>query len=272
MSEGRLGRPGVLLAVFALTLAACNGADSVSETTGDATSTTRDSSQRSTTTTTVERSTTTTSTTTTSAPGSTTTTTSTQSEAPPPDLGDGMIGVVGCSNTGQAVEGYHDVSDVDLLTPGDLGGGAISLWGDPSNGDYSTYWSLYDTRRPADGYAGTWVQLCIRTVEHQGAFDTDEQQWVTHIVEQIEVRDPGIPIWISPLNFYADGVVCESVGVEGPAIAAESADWAAAALDGVFRGPDLGPLEQSDLGVRDNCHPGREGRAKLGAQLSAFFD
>ncbi len=196
-------------------------------------------------------------------------------ETPPetqPDPGDGMIGVVGCSNSGDAVEGYHDVSSLGLLTPGELGGGAISLWGDPSNNGYSTYWGFYDARRPAEGYAGTWVQLCIRTSEHQGAFDADEQQWVTHIVEQIQARQPGIPIWISPLNFYADGVVCESVGVDGPAISAETADWASAALPGVFRGPDLGPLTESDLGVRDNCHPGKDGKLLLGSQLAAFFD
>ena len=266
MVEGRLGRPGILLAVFAVMLAACNGADDASETTSDVTSTTRDTSQRSTTTT-EGRSTTTTS----SAPESTTTTTSNLSGTPP-DLGDGILGVVGCSNTGQSVDGYNEVSDAGLLTTGDLGGGSISLWGDPSNGDYATYWSFYDTRRPAEGYPGTWVQLCIRTSEHQGAFDSDEEQWVTHIVEQIHARDPGIPIWISPLNFYADGVVCEAVGVEGPEISAETADWAASALAGVLRGPDLGPVEESDLSVRDNCHLGRDGRALVGAQLSAFFD
>lgn len=200
-----------------------------------------------------------------------TTTTSNVSETPP-EIGGGVLGVVGCSNTEQSVDGYRDVSEADLLTPGDLGGGSISLWGDPSIAGYSTYWSFYDTRRPAEGYAGTWVQLCIRTSEHEGAFDSDEEQWVTHIVEQIHARDPGIPVWISPLNFYADGVVCESVGVEGPAISAEAADWAASALAGVFRGPDLGPVEESDLGVRDTCHLGRDAKALVGAQLSAFFD
>ncbi len=270
MAEGRLGRPVIILAAFALVLAACNGADSSSETTRAETSTTRDTSQRSTSTS-AGRSTTTTASTSTTAPASDSTTTTSNVSETPPDVGDGVLGVVGCSNTGQSVEGYHDLSDADLLTAGDLGGGAISLWGDPSNGDYSTYWNFYDTRRPADGYAGTWVQLCIRTGEHLGAFDSDEQEWVTHIVEQIQARDPGIPVWISPLNFY-DGVVCEAVGVEGPAISAETADWAASALSGVFRGPDLGPLTQSDLGVRDNCHPGREGKLLVGAQLVAFFD
>lgn len=263
-----MGRPAILLAVSALMLGACNGADGVSETARDETSTTRDTSQRSTTTTDGRPPTTST---TTLVLESTTTTTSIVSETPP-DIGDGALGVIGCSNTGQSVDGYLGVSDADLLTAGDLGGGVISIWGDPSHEDYSTYWSFYDTRRPADGYAGTWVQLCIRTGEHQGAFDADEQRWVTHIVEQVQARNTEIPIWISPLNSYADGVVCEAVGVDGPAISAETADWAVSALAGVFRGPDLGPLERSDLGVRDNCHPGRQGREKIGAQLSAFFD
>lgn len=270
MAEGRLGRSVISLVVLALMLVACGGPGLASETTLDATSPTSDTPQRSTTTA-EARSTTTTSSTTTSEPESTTSTSSSLPEAPP-DVGDGEIGVVGCSNTDQSVDGYHDVSDVDLLTPGDLGGGAISLWGDLSDDDYVEYWSFYDSRRPAEGYVGTWVQLCIRTSEHQGAFDADEQEWVTNIVEQIQARDPGIPIWISPLNFYADGVVCEAVGAEGPAIAAEAADWAASTLAGVYRGPDLGPLEQSDLVLRDNCHLGREGRALVGAQLSAFFD
>lgn len=265
MAEGRLGRPGILLAVFAVTLAACSGGDDVSETTRDETSTTRDTTERVTTTTEGRASTTT------SVAESTTTTSPGLSETAP-EIGDGPIGVVGCSNTGQSVDGYIEVSDADLLTPGDLGGGAISLWGEPSSGDYSTYWSFYDTRRPAEGYAGTWVQLCIRTSEHEGAFDADEEEWITHIVEQIQARDPGIPIWISPLNFYAGGVVCESVGVDGPAISAETADWAAATFSGVFRGPDLGPIDESDLGLRDTCHLGRDGQALVGAQLSAFFD
>jgi hypothetical protein len=273
MSEGRLGRSGILLAVFALALGACNGTDA-SETTLKATSTTRDQSQRTSTTTTIARSARST-TTTTSAAATTTTEASTgASETSPPATGGGggTVGVVGCSNTGQAVVGYLGLSDLDRLTPGDLGGGSVPLWGDPSNSEYATYWSLYDSRRPAEGYPGTWVQLCLRTGEHLGAFDADEQEWITHIVEQIHQRDPGIPVWISPLNFYADGLVCESVGVAGPAIAAEASDWAAATLGGVSRGPDLGPLTQQHIGVRDSCHPNSAGESLLGSQLVAFFD
>lgn len=280
-SEGRLGRSSILLMAFALALAGCDGGDTTTETTLDMTNTTQDTTQRPSTTTTTERSRPSTSTTTTTL-GTTSTTSSGQSETPPeppPETPpeppsepvDGVLGVVGCSNTSQAVEGYHEVSEFDLLTPGDLGGGSISPWGNPSDAGYSTYWSFYDNRRPDGGYTGTWVQLCSRTSEHQGAFDSDEQEWVTHIVEQVHARDPGITVWVSPINFY-DGVVCEAVGVDGPAIAAETSDWAASALSNVSRGPDLGPLTQSHLGVRDNCHPGGSGRLLLGSQLAEFFD
>jgi hypothetical protein len=272
MAEGRLGSTLLLLAAFVLVLGACDGGDTT-ETTLDATSTTQATTQRASTTTTTVRTRTSTSTTTISATTSTTSTdqTGTPPETPPVTVG-GLLGVVGCSNTDQAVEGYIEVSDVDLLTPGGLGGGSITPWGNPADQDYSTYWSFYDDRRPAEGYAGTWVQLCIRTSEHKGAFDDDEMTWVTHIVEQVHARDPGIPVWVSPINFYEDGVVCEAVGVDGPAIAAETSDWAATALGDVLRGPDLGPLTQSDLSVRDNCHPGGSGRLLLGSQLAAFFD
>jgi hypothetical protein len=181
------------------------------------------------------------------------------------------LGVVGCSNTGQAVLGYTQLSSLGRLTPGELGGGSVSRWGDPSNRRYALYWGLYDQRRPPDGYMGTWLQLCLRTGEHEDSFDDTERTWVTHIVEQIQARDPGITIWISPLNFY-EGVTCDAVGAIGPVIAAEASDWAATTLPGVERGPDLGPLQQSDIGVRDNCHPNGGGELLLGSQLVTFFD
>lgn len=184
----------------------------------------------------------------------------------------GSIGVVGCSNTGQAVDGYLTVSAEDLLAEGELGGGSAPLWGNPASGDYGLYWGLYDQRRPAGGYAAAWVQICLRSSEHGGAFDAAEQGWAAHIVEQIHARDPGIQIWISPINFYADGHLCPSTGWDGPAIAAETADWAATSFANVARGPDLGPLTPSHIGVRDDCHPNGAGELLMGEQLSAFFD
>ncbi len=223
-------------------------------------------------TTTTTAATTTTTTTTTTSPPTTTTSTTTTTAAPAASPSSGPIGVIGCSNTHQAVNGYLSLSTIDALTGGDLGGGSVPRWGLPNGDDYALYWGLYDARRPAAGYSATWLNLCLRSGEHGGAFDDAEKSWITHIIEQVHVRDPGITIWVSPLNFYADGHVCTSTGVDGPAIAAAAADWAGATFANVARGPDLGPLEPSHIGVRDDCHPNGAGESLLGQQLVSFFD
>jgi hypothetical protein len=260
-------RLSISIIVLALIVGACSStADEPTSTTSSReTSTTRRSP-----TTTIGRSTTT------STPTSTTSTpTTTPQSAPqsttPSQAGDGPIGVVGCSNTDQSVTGYRDASSLDRLIDGDLGGGTASIWGDPSNSSYSQYWSFYDNRRPAGGLSEAWVQICLRTKDHGGVFDQPEMDWISHIVTQLQLRDPGIKVWISPLNFY-DGVVCDAVGPDGPAIAAETANWAAANLSGAFRGPDLGPLTANQIARRDNCHLNESGRSLVGSQLVAFFD
>ncbi len=182
------------------------------------------------------------------------------------------LGVVGCSNTDQTVRGYEELSSQDLILGGDLGGGSVPRWGNPDNRRYQLYWDLFDERRPEEGYDGVWVQLCLRTVEHGGVFDEREAAWVTHIVEQIRLRDPGVPIWISPINSYVEGYVCSAVGPEGATIAAITADWAATNLENVSRGPDFGPLSDAEIGRRDDCHPNGAGERLLGQQLLEFIE
>jgi hypothetical protein len=183
----------------------------------------------------------------------------------------GPIGVVGCSNTDQAVAGYLDVSSVDSLTGGDLGGGSMWRWGDPTNPRYGEYWGYYDSRR-GGGYTGAWVQLCIRSGEVQGDFETVVAAWAQNIVDEIHARDAGIPIWFSPINFYGGGAVCSAIGPDGPEMSADAANIAASTIDGVSRGPDLGPLLPEHIGRRDDCHPNQAGSRLLGEQLAEFFD
>ena len=171
-----------------------------------------------------------------------------------------------------AVAGYTVISDLDLLTPGGLTGGSVAVWGNEGTGRNARYWGLYDERRPADGYQAAWVQLCIRETEHRGSFNSNIEVWIEHIVAEVGERDPGIPIWISGVNTFGSDHVCLTIGPDGSAIAAEAADWAAATIDGVERGPDLGPVLATHIDPGETCHPNLEGQAVLGEQLVAFFD
>lgn len=253
-----MGRTIVSLAVV-LALGACDPADSVSSTTSELPTTS-------------DPTTTSAPTTTSTSPSPTSTTTTTPATATTErERQMASVGVVGCSNTNQAVAGYREISELDRLSSGGLGGGSVSYWGDPVEREHDEYWNKYDSRRPPPGYEETWLQLCLRSDEHEGSFDSAEMEWVAHIVDQIHERDPGIPIWISPVNLYADGVECRAVGIDGPAIASEAADWASESLEDVFRGPDLGPLTASEV-IDDQCHPNRAGRTLMGQQLVDFFD
>lgn len=171
-----------------------------------------------------------------------------------------------------AAAGYDVVSEHDYLTQGGLTGGSVAVWGKPGLGRYNRYWGIYDQRRPSDGYTGSWLQLCVRTTEHNGSFNEDMKIWIEHIVGEIQDRDPGIPIWISPVNEFAADLVCLTIGEEGPAIADEAADWAAENLSGVERGPDLGPISAEHLDPGETCHPNLDGQRLLGEQLVEFFD
>ena len=215
--------------------------------------------------------TTTTSSTTTTEPSSTTTvtdptttstlgTTTTTSEPPP--LSAGIAGL-GCSNTFDALAdpgGYLDQSAEDNLIVVAAGGHTISNWADGRSWN-----SRYIGFRPATGYTGLWIHLC----ERAGAgLDVND---VVTIITNARALDPGIPVWLSPMNTY-DGVFCPVTGgneisEQGEQVVAELTS----SMTGVVAGPDLGPLT-SDMVRRDDCHPNSQGVALMGAQLVEFFD
>ena len=169
------------------------------------------------------------------------------------------IGIVGCSNTEDAIEndgGYLTQSDEDLLGNSATGGATLARW------DWSkrNYWELYDRYRPPEGYQAVWWQLCVRTREgpdHEGQMDS--------VLAQIYERDPGVPVYVSWVNHYTFNA-CRQV------------DWGAedrlldyATSLGLLTGPWLGPLNESQV-VDDNCHPNQAGWSLLGSQLVDFFD
>ncbi|CAN5821717.1 hypothetical protein BH23ACT4_BH23ACT4_12170 [soil metagenome] len=171
------------------------------------------------------------------------------------------ISVIGCSNTHHAASGYLDISATDLLVNTAWAGHTVEYWAVNSDGWDDYYLPL----RPADGFDGAWFNLCERV----SAGLTLEN--VETVLAKIWEIDPGIPVWISPLNFY-EGEECDVTnGNQIPDEGAVIADTLVAGYELVHRGPDLGPLTADHL-RRDLCHPSRDGITFLGAQLQTFFD
>ena len=105
----------------------------------------------------------------------------------PGDLGD-QIGVVGCSNTRDAVEGYLAASTMDRLINTAQGGNAMSQWAETSGGP----WVQYQAMRPVNGYSAVWLNLCQRAVAGL------DQSLVDTVIANIRTRDAGATIIISP--------------------------------------------------------------------------
>lgn len=171
------------------------------------------------------------------------------------------IGVVGCSNTNQATQGYLEQSAKDLLINTAQGGQAMTEWAVGAGGP----WDRYERQRPTQGFSAVWLNLCQRAGDglSQGLVDT--------VIANIRRRDPGAPIVISPLNFYETEDCPATNGNEVPNAGKGIADHTAAADPTIFRGPDLGPLPPSHLST-DRCHLNDTGRRLVGQQMVAYFD
>jgi hypothetical protein len=177
----------------------------------------------------------------------------------------GSIGVVGCSNTSEHVDGYSMQSELGQLTQPRLGGLSFEMWGDPATRDFDAAWRKYDSARPAGGYAAAWVQMCIRADDEH-----DPNALLSEVVSQIRQRDPDIPIYVSPINDYEEGHVCGRIGPDGFAVGEAAVEWGVANL-GVVAGPVTGPLTV-DMLAGDGCHLGPSGLDLVGSQLVTWFD
>lgn len=90
------------------------------------------------------------------------------------------------------------------------------------------------------------------------------------IINRIWAIDPGIPIFLSPLNFYPNELCSVTNGNQIPNEGAIIADYLAGVLADVFRGPDLF-LTVAQLRA-DQCHQNSAGIVANGLQLKEFFD
>ena len=194
--------------------------------------------------------------TTTQPPTSTTTTGVTTTTQPVVE----HISIIGCSNTRQAVEGYLALSSKDQIVNTAQNGAAVWDW------DRTWPWSHYDQLRAQVGHFDKAIlDLCARASQGIPTASVDD------ILRKIWARDPGIPVYIKPLNFWTDDECPITNGNYIPNLGAQIADQYAASNPLIFRGPDLGPLNNAQT-ASDDCHLTAAGQALVGSQLVAFFD
>lgn len=175
-----------------------------------------------------------------------------------------QIGYIGCSNTMQAVEGYHKVTGNKkrFWEPYQTGGMSIEKWANPDHpiwGEFDKQVNVYGQPR------AVWVQLC----ENEERPVTYEH--VKAMMANLKNHAPNSAYFISPLNSYDPKNLCSILGPDG--IDDLIAFAKQAVEEGLGRpGPRLGPLTVSNT-LEDRCHPSIRGRVDpLGKQLVDFFD
>ncbi|HKY49391.1 MAG TPA: PKD domain-containing protein [Acidimicrobiia bacterium] len=187
-------------------------------------------------------------------------------------LSNESIGVIGCSNTRQHVEGYTLLSDADKFwLPVDLAisGGTVAVWA-ANLTDSNPYWANFSANLQKYGASSVWIQMCIRGKEASSTGMTaDQQSDLADVIKEAERRTQGVPVYVSPLNDYASND-CPATGLYGVPNAKQLADWAAA-TGLALRGPDTGPLSHSLL-AKDLCHLNEFGLAAVGEPMVDFFD
>jgi hypothetical protein len=185
--------------------------------------------------------------------------------APPTDTLE-VWGAVGCSQTRDAIDGYHRVGGSRGWPVEEIrgyGGGALFEWANTAN----SRWSLFQAALDAHGADAVWLELCVK--ERSDPSPTrDDLIAAETIALEIRRRAPTAVLYVSALNEY-EGIVCQLSGPDGPAVSQGLADHLIA-LRLARRGPVVGPLDASTTRP-DRCHANQQGEDLQGEQLRAFF-
>lgn len=193
------------------------------------------------------------------------------SQVDPPT--DGHVGVIGCSNTDNAVSGYHDVSDAHVLWHGDgyddpnddhdgvLEGyrsKSLREWADVGSSKFNIAWGLFDEQLAAHpDTVAIWWQFCT---------GPDSE----HPIEQVDTvyalirQRTNVPIYASPLDRSP------SCTPGNPDLGEEFVEYLVDNGWG-YRGPILTPLTYPGE-MRDNCHANEVGDDIWGTDLAEFFE
>lgn len=204
-------------------------------------------------------------TTTTAAPTTTTTTTTTTLA---PDLPT-EIGIVGCSMTKNANEGYLTLGGLKTWSNGGLsyGKGSVGRWADditnpaPTPRYVETFQAKLADNPNTDGII---FGLCAG-----GGGSPSDLTSALVVLDWLETQAPGLPVYVIAQPDYTGPEPCNLAGPTGPADMLILRDEIAAGGHALL-GPDQGPLDGSQVGG-DFCHANAAGKGLLGAQLLDFF-
>lgn len=174
---------------------------------------------------------------------------------PPPPAGppSGTVGYLGCSNTSQAIAGYHRGHGAGrmwrLLN---FGGGSIDQWVAGSH-----YWNDFDAELAAHPVTSVWWHVCM----HPQSTQAD----VERVLGELRSRVGAVPIYATNMATYTPTTSCPMAGVSGSATIVD--DLVSRGL--VERGPALHPITAAT--TYDGCHT-TDALADLdGDNLAAFF-
>lgn len=177
--------------------------------------------------------------------------------------GENSIAYIGCSNSGQAVDGYHLVEGNKnrFWNSYRTGGKSVETWSQPNH----EAWSLFDQEVQKNGQPKVvWIQLCeheMRAVEYSAIQD---------IITNLKQHTTTTNFYISSINNFEPKTLCERLGPDATDDTIAFADKIA--QEGLAkRGPDIGPLSEATT-KPDHCHANDEGLLVLGKDLVEFFD
>lgn len=186
------------------------------------------------------------------------------------------VGYVGCSQTQNAVWGYHLIGGKRFWPViGSYGGGSVAFWANGIGKSTDKRWTdfkLYLAKMPP---SQIWVQWCTRDNESQAENETAAPR----VLNEIRRLAPGVPIYISAQNGYWLPHACPISGLLGPlrmqlltvtsrsGLALPGPDIGD--LHSKYQTPSIPPLDETDS---DGCHANKTGATKvLGPSLKQFF-
>ncbi len=177
-----------------------------------------------------------------------------------------LWGAHGCSQTRDAIFGYHMVGGQNSWPDSAVdryGGGDLLKWQDPN---YDK-WAYFETAVGTYGAEVIWFQICVSNRKTPEVTDIDRRA-AEAVVEHILEIAPGATLYASGMPEFVD-IFCQQADVYGSEVSVGIADYVVS-LGLAQPGPVMPPLDPTTL-TSDNCHANDAGMRQQGSQVLAFF-